>query len=144
MSLNPEEKKHFYKSIKYPLLLVGFLWVIHFMECHYYVSLENWGIYPKTAEGLRGILLSPLVHADLNHLISNSIPLLILTVAIVYFYQGISFKIIALLWFTTGLCVWIGGREAYHIGASGLIYGEASFLFFSGIFRRNIQLTAIS
>jgi membrane associated rhomboid family serine protease len=73
-----------------------------------------------------------------------SIPLYLLTTAIFYFYRPLAVRILVLLWLVTGFCVWIAGRDAYHIGASGLVYGEASFLFFSGIIRRLAKLAAIS
>ncbi len=53
-------------------------------------------------------------------------------------------KITAWTWFLTGLFVWLAGRDAWHIGASGLVYGLASFLFFSGIIRRYFRLIALS
>jgi membrane associated rhomboid family serine protease len=70
--------------------------------------------------------------------------LVVLSSALFYFYRPVAAKVFGLIWITTGICVWIAGRHAYHIGASGIIYGLASFLFFSGIFRRNIKLMAIS
>jgi membrane associated rhomboid family serine protease len=61
-----------------------------------------------------------------------------------YFYRPVAFRVFFLTWIITGILVWLGGRSSYHIGASGLIYGFASFLFFSGIIRNNINLMAIS
>ena len=53
-------------------------------------------------------------------------------------------KVFLWTWFLTGLLVWLAGREAWHIGASGLVYGLASFLFFSGILRWHFRLIALS
>jgi membrane associated rhomboid family serine protease len=55
---------------------------------------------------------------------------------LLYFYRNIAFKVFAMIYILSGICVWLGAREAYHIGASGVAYGLAGFLFFSGIFRR--------
>ncbi len=67
-----------------------------------------------------------------------------LATALFYFYSEIAIKISLLNWFLTGLFVWLAGRTSWHIGASGLIYGLASFLFFSGIIRRYFRLVALS
>jgi membrane associated rhomboid family serine protease len=138
------EKKKLLNAAYYPSMLVCILWLINGIEWMGDVSFANLGIYPHRISGLMGILFSPLIHADAMHLLNNSVPLLVLTIALIYFYKPVALKIFLLIWSVTGLCVWIGGREAYHIGASGVIYGLASFLFFSGIFRKNPKLMAIS
>lgn len=102
------------------------------------------GVMPRTAGGLKGILFSPLIHGDWKHLFDNSIPVFILSFALFYFYRGISFTIFFFIYFLGGMILWVIGREAYHIGASGIIYGLASFLFLSGIIRRITHLMAIS
>lgn len=140
---NPERKK-FVRSVIPPSFLIIFLWMIKIFENAGSFSLGHFGILPRELSGMMGIVFSPLLHADFIHLTNNSVPLLILTVALNYFYPRIALRIFLLIWFVTGLCVWIGGRESYHIGASGVIYGLASFLFFSGVFRKNIRLLAIS
>jgi membrane associated rhomboid family serine protease len=77
-------------------------------------------------------------------LAQNIVSLFILTFALFYFYRGIALKSFAFLWMVSGLLLWLIGRSSYHIGASGLIYALAFFLFFSGVFRRYIPLIAIS
>lgn len=144
MKLTAAQKEDLARTFIPSFLFVLLLWAIHIFQVQTGISFNTFGIYPKTIYGLKGIFFAPLIHADFNHLINNSIPLLILTTTICHFYNSISLKLFSLLWLVTGMCVWIGGREAYHIGASGLIYGEASFLFFSGVFRKNIRLAAIS
>jgi len=94
--------------------------------------------------GLRGIIFSPLIHASFNHLIANTIPLFILTFSLFFFYRRSSYHIFVLIYLFSGIFVWLGGREALHIGASGLIYGLAAFLFMSGIISFNIRLLTIS
>lgn len=144
MGFDPEFRKNVIRAFYFPVLLIVILWLIKGMEYLSGISFSTCGIFPLKMEGIPGIVLAPLIHADLNHLFNNSFSLLILTAAIFYFYKPIAFKIIILVWLVTGLCVWLGGRKAYHIGASGLVYGFASFLFFSGILRKNIKLLAIS
>ena len=67
-----------------------------------------------------------------------------LSITLFFFYSEIALKVLSWTWILTGLLVWLGGREAWHIGASGLVYGLASFLFFSGIIRRYYRLVALS
>ena len=59
------------------------------------------------------------------------------TACLFFFYKEIALRIFVLIYLITGLAVWVGAREAYHIGASGVVYGLASFLFFSGILRKS-------
>jgi membrane associated rhomboid family serine protease len=108
------------------------------------IDLSRFGIYPLTVQGLPGILFSPFIHADFHHLFNNSLPLFFLSIALFYFYSEVAVKVFISTYFITGLLVWIAGREAWHIGASGLVYGLASFLFFSGIIRRYFRLIALS
>ncbi len=139
-----EEKKQLRVSIFIPFLFVCLLWLIFIFE---FVSGSDFGIYgvfPRSVEGLRGILFSPLIHGGFSHLFSNSIPLLVLGSLLIYFYRTIAYRVFFLIWFIDGLGVWLFGRGAHHIGASGLVYGMASFLFFSGILRKNRKLLAIA
>ncbi len=138
------EKRRFFISLVFPALFLLLLWLIKLVETTLDLNFAFWGIYPLSVKGLKGILLSPLVHADYKHLINNSIPLFILGVSIFYFYSKVAFRVFFLIYIMVGIWVWFGGRPAYHIGASGLVYGFASFLFFSGIIRNHISLMAIS
>jgi membrane associated rhomboid family serine protease len=109
-----------------------------------HLDLSFLGVLPRKPEGLIGIFSCPLIHSDMKHLFANSIPLMILGGCLFYFYREIAIRTFLLVYFITGLCVWAGAREAYHIGASGVVYGLAAFLFFSGIFRRDGKLLAIT
>ncbi|MCY7410222.1 MAG: rhomboid family intramembrane serine protease [Chitinophagales bacterium] len=139
-----EEKKQLRVSIFIPFMFVCLLWLIFIFEFVSGSDFGFYGVFPRTAEGLRGIIFSPLIHGSFSHLFSNSIPLLVLGGLLFYFYRTISYKVFFLIWFIDGLGVWLFGREAHHIGASGLVYGMASFLFFSGILRKNRKLLAIA
>lgn len=127
-----------------PMLAVLSIWTVFWFEVRFQVNLNEFGIYPRTLEGLRGIVLSPFIHGSVEHLYNNTIPLAVLSGALAYFYRSISVKVI--LWgiVLSGLLTWLIGRESYHIGASGLIYVLASFIFFKGIFSRHFRLVALS
>ncbi len=133
-----------YTSIFYPALFVMLLWAIKLFEETAGVNLAWYGLYPRTVHGLLGIFTSPLLHADFPHLISNSVPLLVVGSIIVFFYRSISFQVFFWVYLMTGIWVWVAGRNSYHIGASGIIYGFVSFLFFSGVFRKDTRLLALS
>jgi len=138
------EKKRFFLSLVFPFILILLIWLVWFVETTLQLDFAIYGIFPRKLSGLRGILFAPFIHAGFKHLFDNTIPLLTLLSAIFYFYRDLAFRILLLIWLMVGLWVWVAGREAYHIGASGLVYGFASFLFFSGIFRKHIPLMAIS
>jgi membrane associated rhomboid family serine protease len=144
MSLQEEEKQKLAKAIFIPVLLLFLIWAVKGLEFLGATSFDDLGIRPRTFGGLAGIIFAPFIHANLKHLVSNSIPLFILTTAIFYFYRPFAFKILMLIWLIGGACVWIVANGGTHIGASGVIYGELAFLFFSGVLRNNIKLLAIS
>lgn len=137
-------RKKLLLSMMIPGIFVFLMWLVKLVEVLFGFDFSDLGIYPMTAGGLPGILLSPLIHADFNHLFNNSIPLFFLSVALFYFYSEVATKIFILNYLITGSLVWLAGRDAWHIGASGLVYGLASFLFFSGIIRRYFRLIALS
>ena len=140
----PLEKQRIYLSLIFPSVFVIVLWLVKLYEIVEGVELWYLGVYPRAISGLPGILLSPLIHGNWNHLIDNSIPLFFLSWALFYFYNKISYRVFIIIYLFTGIAVWIFARPSYHIGASGLIYGVGAFLFFSGIIRQNINLLAIS
>jgi membrane associated rhomboid family serine protease len=137
-------KKKLLLSMAIPGIFVFFMWVIKIVEVLFGLDLTRFGIYPLSVNGLPGILLSPFIHADFSHLFNNSLPFFFLGTALFYFYSEVAIKVFIWTYLFTGLLVWLAGREAWHIGASGLVYGLASFLFFSGIIRRHFRLIALS
>ncbi len=138
------EKSKIAASLVFPVIFLALMWLVKIFEVISGIDLTFLGIYPLKMKGLIGIITSPLIHNDFSHLAANSLPVLILGAAIFYFYKGISYKIFSLIYLLTGIWVWFGAREAYHIGASGLIYGMGAFLFVSGIIRRDNRLMAVS
>jgi membrane associated rhomboid family serine protease len=128
----------------YPLLFLLAIVVVFWIESRFNINLNYLGIYPRKIEGLRGILLGPFIHGDLKHLFNNSIPLLVLTSALFYFYRRIRWKVLIYGLLLTGLFTWLIGRSNIHIGASGVIYMLTAFLMFRGILSKHYQLTALS
>jgi len=127
-----------------PLISVLLLWLVFWAEVRFGMRFSKWGIYPLRLEGLRGVLFGPFLHGSLKHLFNNSVPLFVLMASLFYFYRNIRWKVLIWGLLLTGLGTWIIARPAYHIGASGVIYMLAAFLFFKGIFSKQFQLTALS
>ncbi len=139
-----DKEKIKYSSLVFPVILLVIMWLIKFWEIYNNKSLISLGVYPCKLSGLKGIIFSPLIHSDITHLSTNSIPLLVLTWGLFYFYKNIAWQTFFLNYFLCGFWLWFAGRASYHIGSSGIIYGLASFLFLSGFFRREIHLMAFS
>ncbi len=139
-----DDTRKLIKSITLPLSFVLLLWIIKTLEYFLGMNFYNWGIYPLTVDGLKGIITAPLIHKDFKHLISNTLPLLISSVGILYFYRKFALKAFLGMYLMIGIWTWCFARPSYHIGASGLVYGFVFFLFFSGIFRKDTAAMAIS
>lgn len=138
------EKRIFIHSLLFPLAFILVFWIVEIVEQTFGLSFVRYGVFPRHLDGLQGILFSPFIHSGFNHLISNSVPFFILLFMLVYFYRRISYRIFFQMYFLAGLCVWFTGREAWHIGASGVVYAMAAFHFISGIIRNDVRLLTLS
>lgn len=139
-----KERNKILSSLFYSGCFVAILWIIQFAQWAADKSISSYGVLPRKVSGLLGILTAPLIHADFSHLVSNSITLFLLLFGILYFYRSSVVKVFFIIYIFDGLLVWLFARQSYHIGASGLVYGFASFLFFSGLFRKDKRSVALS
>ncbi len=139
-----KEVKRMISSFLPGLIFVAVLWLVKLIEVQSEQPLVEYGVMPRTFSGLKGVITSPFIHGDLRHLISNSVPLLVLAGGLFYFYSSLAYRVIAGIFLLGGFWLWLGGRESFHIGASGLVYGLTTFLLFSGMFRRDVRLMALS
>ena len=140
-----EERGKIIQSLIYPAIFVVLIWLVKLFEITFKVDLTPYGLQPMHLAGLLGIITSPFLHEGLSHLVANSIPLFLLGGLLFYFYREIAWKVLLLVYFITGIWVWVFARgDAVHIGASGVVYGLAAFLFLSGILRRESKLMAMS
>ncbi len=141
-------EKHFFKYtnsvIIVPLLAVLAIWTVFWIELRFQLNLNDHGIYPRRASGLQGVVFSPFVHGSIKHLYNNTIPLAVLLSSLFYFYRESALKVLLYGILLSGLFTWAIGRPSYHIGASGVIYLLASFIFFKGIFTKYYRLVALS
>lgn len=120
------------------LLCVGILWIIHLVNVFCGMRLNSLGILPRTRFGLIGIFTSPFLHGNFEHLFFNSIPLFVLSDLLLI--NGLSFfiRITLLIMVIGGLLVWLFGRKALHIGASGVIMGYWTYLLVTAIYSHSI------
>lgn len=133
-----------------PLILLIMLWTVFLFQLHGFGQHNCYGIVPRNFVGLRGVLFAPLLHSGWKHIINNSIPLAVLSFFAVLIYERIAYYVIIFGWIFTGLLTWIFGNLlsgdglSCHIGASGIVYLLASYVFFSGILKKSRNLVAVS
>ena len=108
------------------------------------LKVISFGIMPREFEGMRGIFLSPFIHGEWNHLLSNLLPMAVLGSLLFSSYREIAFRVFFLIYMLTGIWVWMFARPAYHIGASGIVYGLWSFVLLSGFLRKRNDLIVLS
>ena len=138
------DKNHLVQSLKMPFLFVVAIWVVHLATYGLGLNLTEFGIYPRRWEGTKGILFYAFIHGDFSHLLSNTTPLFVLSAMILFFYNRVAWPAFLMIYFLSGIAVWMFARPAYHIGASGFIYGMVAFVFWTGVFRRNIKSIALA
>ncbi|MGB0525496.1 MAG: rhomboid family intramembrane serine protease [Flammeovirgaceae bacterium] len=141
-------------SIRLPLIIIAIFWLVEFIEVILGLDFHYLGTLPRSSKGVIGIFLSPFLHGGFSHLLSNSSSFFILCGSVIYFYPRISLKIITQTYIFTGIGVWLFARgsylengishDTYHIGASGLVYAYAAFLFCSGLFRKDTKSLVLS
>ena len=147
-------KDRFKRALIWPLALLAIIWLVFLLEQMTGSQWFVYGIAPRKIFALRGIFTTPFLHGGWAHLLSNTPPFLVLMAMILFFYPRVAVSALLMIYLGTGVTMWLFadpesifaafGRTNYHIGASGVVYGMASFLAFTGFFRRNIRAIAIS
>ena len=122
-------------------LLIAIIWVVFVLDR--FLPLEQLGLIPRTFRGLAGIVTMPFLHGDFAHLLGNSIPLAV-TLLLLAGSRANSGGIVVLITLLCGIGLWLFGREALHIGASGLVFGLIAFHVFAGVFERRLQSVLIA
>ena len=128
----------------FPFTFVVLIWLVQVAQGFLQEDWSRYSLYPRHIFGLIGILTSPVLHSGWEHLLGNTIPLLVLGYLLFTSYKTIAGKIFWLSFFLNGILLWCFAREAFHLGASGVVYALASFLAISGLIRRDPQLAMIS
>ncbi|MGA2031973.1 MAG: rhomboid family intramembrane serine protease [Thermoguttaceae bacterium] len=124
------------------IALIGVIWGV-FIISRFLPSLDGFGVVPRTLGGLAGIPAMPFLHADLHHILSNTFPLFVL-LALLAGSKARSWEIVVDVVLLGGLLLWLFGRSAIHIGASGLIFGLVAFLILSGFLEKRLVPLAVA
>lgn len=136
------------KRVFYALLgaagLVGGIWLAWLGAFALGWDMNALGIRPRDPQGLIGILTAPLVHANFEHLMSNTLPLGLLAALTLYAYPRATRLALPLIWLGSGLGVWLWARPSLHVGISGVTHGLMFFLFVIGLVRRDRLGVAIA
>lgn len=126
------------------LYFIVFIWTVFLLNFYFNLGWNQYGIVPRTVDGMYGIITAPFLHGNFPHIISNSIPLAVLLLLLYLFYEKLIVKVPLLIIFIGGISVWLFGRTSSHIGASGLIYGLAAFLAAFGLYQQKLWSIALS
>ncbi|MDR0572684.1 MAG: rhomboid family intramembrane serine protease [Tannerella sp.] len=130
------EKKELKSAIINSVLLTALPWIVQILGVVFSLHLKRYGLQPLELRGLIGIFTIPLLHADWEHLISNTPAMLTLIFGLFLFYKCGAWRILFYLYVISGFLTWLMGRSSTHIGASGLVYALAAFHFLSGVIKK--------
>lgn len=121
------------------IIVVALLWLVEAVNLATDNRLDEYGIRPRSVDGLWGILLAPFLHASVSHLIGNTVPLVVLGWIGLVGNQVRFFGATAIAWVTSGLGAWlIGPPNAVVVGASGVVYGWIGYLIVRGWVARDV------
>ena len=137
-------RDNFRLAVKLSLGFVALLWLVHILNWGLDLGPGEFGVRPRQIAGLVGILFAPLVHGDFGHLLSNSLPLVILGTTMLFLYPHAAQKVLPAVYLGPGIAVWLFARGSSHVGASGLVYGLVTYIFVAGLIRRDKRAIAAS
>ncbi len=126
--------------------LVGAMWAVMIVNTAIFQGrLNDFGIVPHNMVGLRGILFAPFLHANFGHLMSNTLPFIVLGWLVMMAETTDILVVTGISMLVGGLGTWLfGGAGTFHIGASGVVFGFLGYLMLRGYFDRKISSILIS
>jgi membrane associated rhomboid family serine protease len=131
-------------GVQVVLALLAAMWVLEVVDVALDHRLDQYGIEPRDPDGLVGVVAAPFLHADFGHLIANTIPFV--TLGIIIGLQGVArvLAVTGIVMVVSGLGTWlIAPDNSIHIGASGIVFGYATYLLARGVFNRDLIEIAI-
>ncbi|TDJ62967.1 MAG: rhomboid family intramembrane serine protease [Proteobacteria bacterium] len=138
------DELRFRQALYFSVAFAVCLWAVKIVEAGFGLDFTHFGNYPGRIEGLRGIVLGPLIHGTWAHLVTNTVPIIVLGTALLYGYPKSARIVIPVIYMATGIGVWLFARDAYHIGASGLTFGMMFFVFSIGAIRWDRRAIALA
>jgi membrane associated rhomboid family serine protease len=125
-------------------LLLGVMWVLEIVDTVANHRLDEYGIEPRDADGLIGVVAAPFLHADFGHLASNTVPFVVMGIVIALSGAARVIAVTAIVAVISGAGTWIVAPEGTnHIGASGVVFGFATYLMARGWFNRSVLQLAV-
>ena len=137
-------QRNFQLALRLSLAFTGVLWAVFIVDQAFGLRLAQFGLRPGSVAGLAGVFTAPLLHANFQHILSNTLPMFIALTATLYLYPNSALRVVPAIWLGSGLLAWFFARPNLHIGASGLIYGLLAFVFVSGVLRRDMRSVSVS
>jgi hypothetical protein len=131
------DRARFWSAFLASAAFVAVLWWLKMLEVWLGQSLGALGVRPGEWLGLIGLISGPMIHGSIEHLVANTLPLLVLGTLTLAVYPRSAWRAIGFIWLLSGIGIWLFGRPSSHIGASGLTHGLMFFLFALGVFRRD-------
>lgn len=152
MALKNLDNHRFKESLQIATFFLVVIWIVHLLQWFSPLDFTHYGILPHRMKGLKGIFFSPFLHSQKSwsHIINNSTTLFAGILMLYYFYNSVANRTLLFIYLFTGAAVWVvagyfvESKYAFHIGASGVVYGLISFIFWSGIFRKNVRAIILS
>lgn len=138
------EGKRLYDTILITMTFLLICWIVWLSEEYLGIHTRSFGMHPRSWEGIYGVVSMHFIHGDWDHIYQNSLSFVVLNSFLFFFYRGIAWKVFFRIMLFGSIGLWLIAPPGNHIGASLLIYGEAAFLFFAGIFRRDERLLRVS
>jgi membrane associated rhomboid family serine protease len=123
------------------VVFIGIIWVVFIVDL--FLPLERFGLVPRHLAGLIGIATMPFLHGNLAHLLANTVPLAVL-LGLMVLTRPRPWSTMITLTLVSGAALWLFGRDALHIGASGLIYALMGFLLMAGLLERRLMSAVVA
>lgn len=122
-------------NLMFSLKIIGILWAIHIINWMTQYNLNNVGIHTRSVKGLPGIIFSPFLHGDFNHLFFNTVPLFVLADLVMLDGRPIFYNVSLAIIVLSGSLIWLFGQRGIHIGASSVIMGYFGYLLAKAYFQ---------
>ena len=132
------------EALKPVLILLIIIWIVEIVNLFTGHSLYIYGILPREIYGLKGIILHPFIHASLQHIISNTIPLFVLGFLVALDGKWPFIKTSVWIILCGGIFLWIFGRSSFHVGASLVIFGYFGYVIMRAITKKTISSIIIA
>ena len=129
------------RDLKGIALFVGVIWLVFIADI--FLPLESFGLLPRSFRGLAGIITIPFLHANLQHIMANTVPLVVL-LGLLAESRANSVAIVVFISVLAGIMLWLFGQTAIHIGASVLVFGLIGFLVCAGFFEKRLLSALIA